>query len=113
MGYTESNKMVSNGNGQALAWKNLTIAVSVVGLLVTLLGIGIRNAIVVSSFMAKADAVYVTKDYGDTNYLSSAVYEANHKALIDVVAIQIQENTRELDELSILMKEHINGDKNR
>jgi len=91
------------------AWGSPVVLISVITLLITILTIGIRNAIVISNFMVRADTCYLTKDEAKDNYLSIQLYAANHKALSDVIMIQLQENNKTLDELSRMMEKRIDS----
>jgi hypothetical protein len=92
---------------KASPWTSPPVIISIITLLVMILGIGVRNALVVNSFMAKADATYLSKVDAEGKYLTCAVYEANHKALADLMAVQLQNNTRELSDLNTLLREHV------
>jgi hypothetical protein len=89
------------------AWSSPPVILAVIGLLLSILGTGVRNVLVLNSFMARADATYLSKVDADGKYLSCAVYEANHKALADLMAVQLQNNTRELSDLNGLIREHM------
>ena len=94
---------------KASPWTSPPVIISIITLLVMILGIGVRNALVVNSFMAKADVTYLSKSEAKAEYLTCAIYEANHKALADLMAVQLQNNTKELSDLNALLREHMRG----
>lgn len=93
--------------------QSVPVIISIITLVVMLLGLGVRNLLVLNSFMVRTETSYLTKTEAGDIYLRSDVYDANHKALAEIMAIQLQANTRELAELSGLITNHVSEGKTK